>query len=34
MAVSRYRTIHSCITTPESIPSTPLSTSFDEENVC
>jgi hypothetical protein len=34
MAVSRYRTIQSGITTPESIPSTPMSTSFDEESVC
>ena len=34
MAVSRYRTIQSGITTPESIPSTPMSSSFDEESVC
>jgi len=33
MAVSRHRTIQSGITTPESIPSTPMSSSFDEESV-
>lgn len=32
MAVSRHRTIQSGITTPESIPSTPMSSSFDEES--
>jgi len=32
MAVSRARTIHSGITTPESVPSTPMSSSFDEES--
>ncbi|CAF0819353.1 unnamed protein product [Adineta steineri] len=32
MAVSRCRTIQSGITTPESIPSTPMSSSFDEES--
>jgi len=34
MAVSRCRTIQSGITTPESIPSTPMSSSFDEDSVC
>ena len=33
MAVSRYRTFQSGITTPESIPSTPMTSSFDEESV-
>lgn len=33
MAVSRSRTMHSGITTPESVPSTPMSSSFDEESV-
>ena len=33
MAVSRSRTIQSGITTPESVPSTPMSSSFDEESV-
>lgn len=33
MAVSRCRTFQSGITTPESIPSTPMSSSFDEESV-
>ncbi|CAF3423898.1 unnamed protein product [Rotaria sp. Silwood1] len=32
MAVSRYRSIQSGITTPESIPTTPMSSSFDEES--
>lgn len=34
MAVSRCRPIQSGITTPESIPTTPMSSSFDEESVC
>ncbi len=33
MAVSRFRSIQSGITTPESIPTTPMSSSFDEESV-
>jgi hypothetical protein len=34
MAVSRYQSIQSGIITPESIPTTPVKTNFDEENVC
>jgi hypothetical protein len=34
MAVSRYRSPQSGIITPESIPTTPMKTNSDEENVC
>jgi hypothetical protein len=34
MAVSRYRSGQSGITTPDSKPTTPTKSTFDEENVC
>ena len=34
MAVSRYRSSQSGTSTPDSTPSTPVKSNFDEENVC
>jgi hypothetical protein len=33
MAVSRYLPVQSGVTTPESVPSTPVASSFDQDDV-